>query len=64
MVRLIQWHSEAKLSLDDFQTYPSKNAIPYSAFVCPILITVLALFRGTEQKRKPEHLLQGADTQT
>ena len=54
MVRLIQWHSEVKLSLDVFQTYYSKNVIPYSAFVCPILITKLALFRDTERKRKPE----------
>ena len=43
MVRLIQWHSEVKLSLDVFQTYSSKNVIPYSACMCPILITKLAL---------------------
>ena len=36
MVRLIQWHSEVKLSLDVFQTYSSKNMFRYSAFVCPI----------------------------
>ena len=57
IVRLIQWHSEVKLSLDVFQTYSSKNLIPYSAFVCPTLMTKLcgspALFRDTERKRKP-----------
>ena len=44
MVRLIQWHSEVKLSLDVFQTYSSKNIIHYSAFVRPILLAKLALF--------------------
>ena len=54
MVRLIQRHFEVKLSLDVFQTYSSKNIIPYSAFVCPILKTKLALFRDTDQKRIPQ----------
>ena len=53
MVRLIQWHSVVKLSLDVFQTYSSKAVIPYSAFVRPISITKLALFRDMDRKRKP-----------
>ena len=36
-----------------------KNVIPYSAFVCPILGTMLALFRDTERKRKPGRALVG-----
>ena len=44
LVKLIQWHSEVKLSLYVFQTDSSKNIIHYSAFVCPILIATLALF--------------------
>ena len=58
MVRLIQWHSVVKLSLDVFQAYSSKNIIRYSAFVRPISLTKLcgspALFRDMERKRKPE----------
>ena len=37
-----------------FQTDSSQNIVPYSAFVCPILKTKLALFRDTDRKRKPE----------
>ena len=47
-VRLIQWHSEVKLSLDVFQTYSAKNILHYSAFVWPILIAKLALFVGLQ----------------
>ena len=57
MVRLIQWRSEVQLSLNVFQSYSSKNVIPYSAFVCPILLTKLALFYDTEPKRKPGRAL-------